>query len=108
MALALLVLATVAFVGSHFLLSHPLRLRLIGAVGEARFTLLYSVVAAATLLAMIFAYRADGEELPIWILPDPWWWAADVVMLFASILLVGSFVRNPAFPHPGARQKTRA
>ena len=108
MALAILVLATIAFVGSHFLLSHTLRLRLIGAVGEARFTLLYSVVAAATLIWVIFAYRAIQDELPIWILPDAWWWAADVVMLVASILLVGSFVRNPAFPHPGAKQKARA
>ena len=107
MGLAILVLATIAFVGSHFALSHPLRLRLIGAVGEARFTLLYSIVAAATLLAMILAYRAIQDELPIWILPDLWWWVADAIMLVASILLVGSFARNPAFPHPGAKQKAR-
>jgi uncharacterized membrane protein len=29
-------------------------------------------------------------------------------MLFASILLIGSFVRNPALPHPGPKQKKRA
>lgn len=108
MALAVLALATIAFVGSHFLLSHPLRLRLIGAVGETRFTLLYSIVAAATLLWLIFAYRAIDDELPIWIAPDTVWWIADGVMLVASILLIGSFVRNPAFPHPGAKQKARA
>ena len=107
MGLASLILATLAFVGSHFLLSHPLRLKLIGAIGELRFTLLYSLVALATLLWVIFAYRALDDELPIWIAPDWWWPIAAAIMLVASILLIGSFVRNPAFPHPGAAQKAR-
>jgi protein-S-isoprenylcysteine O-methyltransferase Ste14 len=38
--------------------------------------------------------------VPLWIAPD-WWWAASAIMLLASILLVGSFVRNPAFPASG-------
>jgi uncharacterized membrane protein len=107
MGLAGLVLATLAFVGSHLALSHPLRLRLIGAVGETRFTLLYSVVALAALVWMVVAWRGIDDELPLWIAPE---WAFHLglaVMLVASILLVGSFVRNPAFPHPGAQQKTR-
>ena len=108
MALASLVLAMIAFVGTHFLLSHPLRLKLIGAVGEIRFTLLYSLVAIATLLWVVFAWLALDDELPIWIAPSWWWWVADAIMLFASVLLIGSFVRNPAFPHPGAAQKKRA
>jgi uncharacterized membrane protein len=105
--LANLVLATAAFVGSHFLLSHPLRLKLIGAVGEARFTLLYSIIALATLGWTAVAYRALQDELPIWIAPNWWWPVASAIMLLASILLVGAFVRNPAFPHPGAAQKKR-
>lgn len=107
MGLASLILAVLAFVGSHFLLSHPLRLKLIGAVGELRFTLLYSLVAVATLLWVVVGWRALDDELPIWIAPSSWWWVADAIMLLASILLIGSFVRNPAFPHPGAAQKAR-
>lgn len=35
--------------------------------------------------------------------PDWWWPIASALMLIATILLAGSFVRNPAFPHPGAQ-----
>lgn len=107
LGLANLLLATIAFVGTHFLLSHLWRLKLIGAVGEARFTLLYSIVAVATLGWVILAYRALEDDELIWSAP-PWWWTiASFIMLFASILLAGSFIRNPAFPHPGAAQKRR-
>jgi uncharacterized membrane protein len=103
-ALASLTLATLAFVGSHFAMSHPLRLRMIGALGEAGFQGAYSVVSALTLLWMIVAWHwASG--LPLWIAPDFWWPAASALMLAACILLVGSFVRNPAFPHPGAGKR---
>jgi uncharacterized membrane protein len=105
--LASLILATIAFVGSHFLLSHTFRLKLIGAVGELRFTLLYSLVAVATLLWVAFAWRALDDETLIWMAPDWWWTIATFIMLFASILLIGSFFRNPAFPHPGAARKAR-
>jgi uncharacterized membrane protein len=103
-----LALATAAFVGTHLALSHPLRTRLVQNVGEAGFTGVYSIVAAATLLWMILAWRAIGVSVPLWIAPDWWWPVASAVMLFASILLVGSFVRNPAFPHPGAAKHAGA
>jgi uncharacterized membrane protein len=99
-----LALATLAFVGTHLALSHPLRLGLVRNFGEARFVLLYSVVAAVTLGWMIFAYDA-ADETPLWIAPVKGWSVALILMLLASILLVGSFVRNPAFPHPGAKPK---
>lgn len=107
MGLASLVLATIAFVGTHFLLSHPLRLKLIGAVGELRFTLLYSIVAVATLLWVALAWLALDGEWPLWIAPNWVWPIASAIMLIASILLIGSFVRNPAFPHPGPARKAR-
>ncbi|HEX5183428.1 MAG TPA: NnrU family protein [Allosphingosinicella sp.] len=108
MGLASLILATLAFVGTHFLLSHPLRLTLIGAVGELRFTLVYSLVATLTLIWVAFAWLALSNEVPIWIAPDWCWPIGLAIMLVASILLIGSFVRNPAFPHPGAARKARA
>jgi uncharacterized membrane protein len=105
--LASLILATIAFVGTHFLLSHPLRLKLIGAVGELRFTLLYSLVAVVTLFWVALSWLALDDEQPIWIAPNWLWPVASAVMLLASILLIGSFVRNPAFPHPDAARKAR-
>jgi uncharacterized membrane protein len=102
-AIASLALAMLAFVGTHLALSHPFRRRVVGQLGEARFTILYSIVAALTLLWVVFACRGLDEELPLWIAPDWWWIAASALMLVASVLLVGSFVRNPAFPHPGAQ-----
>lgn len=103
-----LALATAAFVGTHLALSHPLRTKLVQNVGEAGFTGIYSIVAAATLLWMILAWRGIGVSMPFWIAPGWWWPVASAIMLFASILLVGSFVRNPAFPHPGAAKHAAA
>jgi uncharacterized membrane protein len=102
-SLASLALATLAFVGSHFAMSHPLRRRLIGIFGEAGFSLFYSIVSAVTLLWMILSYRSLDAYAPMWIAPDWWWNASSGVMLVALILLVGSLIRNPAFPHPGAQ-----
>jgi uncharacterized membrane protein len=106
--LASLTLATAAFVGTHFLMSHPLRLGLIRNMGESGFRLAYSLVAFVTLGWMIFAYPA-ADAVPLWIAPGWSWLLASILTLLASILLVGSFVRNPAFPHPGAeKQASRA
>ena len=98
-----LALATLAFVGTHFAMSHPYRGRLIGQLGEAGFRLAYSLVAFVTLGLMIWAY-SHADNIPLWTAPDWAWSAGSVVMLLASILLVGSFMGNPAFPHPGAEK----
>jgi uncharacterized membrane protein len=103
-----LALATAAFVGTHLALSHGFRTRLVQNVGEAGFTGIYSIVALLTFGWLILAYTAIDVSVPFWIAPRWWWITASVIMLFASILLVGSFVRNPAFPHPrGAKQAAR-
>ena len=101
-SLASLALATIAFVGSHLAMSHPLRLRLVQNLGDRYFLIVYSAVSFVTLGWIILAYRTVRNSLPLWIAPDWWWPIASAIMLLASILLVGSFVRNPAFPHPGA------
>ena len=107
MEIAGLALATIAFVGTHLAMSHPLRLKLIGNLGEAGFTLLYSAMAFATLGWMALEYMALDTDVPVWIAPDWWWPVASALMLVASILLVGSLIRNPAFPHPGANPASR-
>ncbi len=104
-ALASLTLATLAFVGTHLTMSHPLRTRLVQQLGDQWFALLYSAVAFVTLGWMILSYRAADDSYFLWVTPD---WATPVaagVMLLACILLAGSFFRNPAFPNPGARPR---
>lgn len=97
-----LALATTAFVGTHLLMSHPLRAGLVARFGALGFMALYSLVSFATLGWMVVAYRADVHSVPLWIAPLWWWPMASGLMLVASILLAGSLVRNPAFPQPGA------
>ncbi|WP_374591286.1 NnrU family protein [Novosphingobium sp.] len=102
-AFAGLVAAAVAFVGTHFALSHPLRAPLVRLAGDKGFQAIYSLVAFATLGWLVVAFRAAGGGAMLWngfaSLP---WNAATVLMLVASVLLVGSFMGNPALPAPNA------
>ena len=100
-----LVVATLAFVGTHLLLSHPLRASLVARVGERAFLGVYSLVALATLGWMIFLWRAIPDPSPLYVAPLGWWPFASVIMLVASIFLVGSLLGNPALPHPGAKPR---
>jgi uncharacterized membrane protein len=93
--------AAAAFVGTHFLLSHSLRKPIVDTVGGAAFLAIYSAVAAATLEWLALAYLAASAGTLLWPVGDGLWAAATVVMLLASILLMGSIVRNPALPNPG-------
>ena len=97
-----LLLSAVAFLGTHFLLSHPLRAPLVRAMGERPFQGVYSLVALITLGLMIYFYWAIGREAPLWGTSDALWIVASLLMWFASILLVGSFVKNPALPGAAA------
>jgi len=99
------VLAAVAFVGTHFLLSHPFRAPLVARIGERGFLLFYSAVAAVTLGWLALAYRAAPTTPFWWPVGDGIWALATVVMLVASILLVGSLIGNPALPDPGGAAK---
>jgi uncharacterized membrane protein len=96
--LLLVLAAASSFVATHFVLSHPLRRPLVGAIGEKGFLGLYSVVAFLTLGATASTYKAAPVTAPLWAVGDGLWAVATVVMLVASILLLGSFVRNPAMP----------
>jgi len=102
-ALASLIAACTTFVGSHFVLSHPLRAPLIRFTGEKGFPALYSLVAFASFGWVVMAFRAVPAGTPLWNgMADAPWIAATLVMLVASVLLVGSFKGNPAMPAPGA------
>ncbi len=93
-----LLAAVIAFVGTHELLSHPLRAPLVARIGERGFQALYSVVAFITGGWAVWAFRAAPVEL-LWTAPALFWQLAAPLMLIASILLAGSILDpNPALP----------
>jgi len=98
-----LVAAAVAFVGTHFVLSHPLRAPLVRTVGAVGFQIVYSLVAFATLGWMVFAFRAIAPGTGLWDGSQNLPWAlGSLLTLVASVLFVGSLLGNPALPQPGA------
>lgn len=106
-AMLALTFASVAFVGSHFLLSHPLRRPIVGQVGTKAFLGLYSLVALITFAAMIWTYRSVGRQPMLWSSGEGVWIAANILMWIASILLVGSFLGNPALPGAPSSDRPR-
>lgn len=96
--LILLTTAAAAFVATHLLMSHPLREPLVRALGANGFRAVYSLIAAATLVGTILAYRAAPTTAPLWDVGDGLWAFVTLVMLLASMLLLGSVVGNPAMP----------
>jgi uncharacterized membrane protein len=104
-ALAQVIIATAAFVGTHLLMSHPLRASLLARLGEPGFLGFYTLVSFATLGWVAWAMLHVGPEPFLWAAPLWAWWLAGAVMLVASILLVGSLIGNPALP--GMRPQDR-
>ncbi|MGI8932154.1 MAG: NnrU family protein [Sphingomicrobium sp.] len=107
-ALSWLAAATAAFVGTHFLLSHPLRAAAVGKLGERGFALFYTVIAFVTLFAMVWTYGPAADEVPapLWVAGQAALIVATGLMWLGSILFVGSLRRNPAFPRPDASVQT--
>ncbi len=98
-ALTSLLAASIAFVGSHFALSHPLRAPLVRALGEKGFLGVYSLVSLAAFAWMIIAFRAapiDGPGRG----STGGWIDASLLTIVALVLLLGSFKGNPALPDP--------
>ena len=90
--IALLAVATTAFVGTHFVSSTPLRGALAGAIGERGYLAVYSLAAFATLGWMIWAYGRAPVQ-PLWpglrLVPA-------ALMPFALILVACAYsARNP-------------
>src|SRR5688572_31634979 len=87
-----LVIATAAFLATHFVSSTPLRARLVRALGEWPYRGAYSLVALATLAWMIWAYAAAPREAPLW---TPLPLAPLIAMPLAFILIACGYWRNP-------------
>jgi uncharacterized membrane protein len=101
--LSCLALAMASFVGTHLLLSHPLRAPLVARLGAAGFLGLYSLVALLTLGWTIFVALRLPPATPYWVAGIGAWHGATLVMLLAAILLVGSLIGNPAMVNPAGQ-----
>lgn len=92
-----LLLSCIAFLATHFLMSHPLRGPLVRSMGEKAFRGVYSIIALITFGAMIYFYRRCGREpSDLWQSGEIAWIIGTILMWLASILFVGSFIKNPA------------
>ena len=98
-----LALASAAFVGTHFAMSHPLRAPMVRALGERWFSLIYIAVSFLTFYGMIRYYGPAAAEAPeaYWDAGQAGWIVATILMWVGSMLFVGSLRRNPAFPTGG-------
>ncbi|MEL7729826.1 NnrU family protein [Citromicrobium bathyomarinum] len=100
-----LIAASVAFVGTHFAMSHPLRRPMVRALGDTGFMIAYTLVSAATMAWMYLAFVAIPAGAPLWGgYGDAVWVVASVITLVAMVLFAGSLIGNPALPAPGAEQ----
>lgn len=97
-----LTLALATFVGTHFLMSHPLRAPMVARLGTGAFQGVYSLVSLVTFGWAVFAFREAPLGALLWPVGDALNIVATLVMFAASVLLAGSFVGNPALPQPGA------
>lgn len=66
------------------------------AVGEGPFRAIYSLVAIISFALMVYFYHSIGREPPLWNFGQAGWLAGTLLMWFAAILFVGSFIKNPA------------
>jgi uncharacterized membrane protein len=106
-SLVMLAAANAAFVGTHFAMSHPLRAPMVKALGAGGFQGVYTLVSAATLAWVYFAFvAAPPADLPG--SGEIGWIIATLLTLPAMILLAGSLVGNPALPTPQAATQARA
>lgn len=95
-ALYSLALATLAFVGGHFMLSSaPVRGPLVGMIGEKPFEGVYTVIVLAAFVWMIFSYN-DVDYRRLWDVGAAGPWIAVVLMFFGAIFFVCSVTtKNP-------------
>lgn len=105
-ALISLVAASIAFIGSHFAMSHPLR-PMLARLGRGGFMGVYSFVSIATLFWMARAFR-QAPPADLGGSAEAGWIVATVLTLPALVLFLGSLKGNPALPAPGAEQAAKA
>ena len=95
---ASLIAANVAFVGTHFAMSHPLRGALARALGEKGFSAFYSLMSIAIFVWLIQAFMQVGPGgALLWNgQADAVWVAAGLLTILALAFVFASFKANPA------------
>ncbi len=97
--LASLAFANIAFVASHFAMSHPLRAGMVKALGERGFLGVYSLVSLVLFAWIILAFRAVLPGPTLWNgSGDALWVVSSLLTIVAVVLLAGSMKGNPALP----------
>ena len=92
-----IIVAAILWVGTHLgLSSTPLRDVLVRLTSPVAFLGIYSLIATATLVYLIYSYATLPREIYFW-LPNPdYFWVPKMLMPIALVLIVGGFVvRNP-------------
>ncbi len=92
-----LALGMIAFVGSHLLMSHPWRAKLVRQFGPGGFLGVYSLVSLVTFSGAVLAFGKAAATPQLWdgqaLIP---WVIASLLTLVASALFLASFAGNPA------------
>ncbi len=96
---ASLIIASAVFVGSHFLMSHTLRSRLVARLGEGGFLGLYSLISLMTFGWMIWSFSNAPAGEYYWLPGDIIWAVSSALTALAAIFYCGSMIRNPALPN---------
>jgi uncharacterized membrane protein len=106
LGLAVMILGLVLFLGVHTLTTQrALRARVVGAMGEGSYKIVYAAVALAGLALIVWGfaqYRAAGLW-PVWTPPKAFKHIAVALMLPAVILVAASYIRGriyTALKHP--------
>lgn len=97
-----LFIAALGWIALHVLIAGPFRAALVTRLGETRYRLVFSIVSALLLGALILSYRAAPHHL-LW--PAPQWsfvWA-HLCMLPAFVLLALSLTDSPTAVSAGTR-----
>ncbi|HEV7233567.1 MAG TPA: NnrU family protein, partial [Sphingorhabdus sp.] len=63
---SMLGLACLAFVGTHFLMSHPLRRQMVWRLGAGGFSLVYSGISLALFYWMVVEFGRAPKAEPLW------------------------------------------
>lgn len=97
-----LIVASTAFVGSHFVMSHPLRKQMVRMVGKNGFLSVYSLISFGFFAMMVVAFRAAPNAEALWLGGDLLWALSSLLTLMAAVLFTGSLIGNPSLPSPAA------
>jgi uncharacterized membrane protein len=104
----ILIFALSIFVATHFLMSHPLRARMVARLGANGFQIAYSLVSLASFAWAIMLYRDLGAQSRLWEGFGATPWLVSILMLVAATLFAGSVIGNPALMAPGAETAAQA